>query len=337
MEPDERAVDFDGFWKAALDLYVRPLVAFVAPEVDALVDWKAGIEPLDKELAALSPGSAAGRRFVDKLVRVRRVDGASAVLLIHVEIQGTRDRSFEARMFAYWTRILERFGEAALSIAVLADDDPKWRPTAFEVGVASTRVRFEFTTVKLLDLEPKLETLERSANPFAWLVAIDLRTRRTRAQIGVRLAEKTRLARLLLLETRFSRKNKRALYRLLTSLMRLPENLEREFDAGIRALEGPVGLILSPMELRAKEEGRGEGRAEGRAEGREEGRIAEARARVVRVIVKRFGESAPRDAALAATLSRVSETAMLDALFDAAVLSASREEFDGVVGRVLGR
>jgi hypothetical protein len=223
------------------------------------------------------------------------------------------------------------------SRAVLADDDPKWRPTVFEVGVASTRVRFEFTTVKLLDFEPKLDTLERSANPFAWLVAIDLRTRRTRAQIEARLVEKSRLARMLLLETRFSRKNKRALYRLLTSLMRLPENLEREFDAGIRALEGPVGLILSPMELRAKEEGRGEGRAEGRAEGREEGRIAEARARVVRVIVKRFGESTPRDAALAATLSRVSETAMLDALFDAAVLSASREEFDGVVGRVLGR
>jgi hypothetical protein len=72
MEPDERAVDFDGFWKAALDLYVRPLVAFVAPEVDALVDWKAGIEPLDKELAALSPDSVTGRRFVDKLVQVRR-------------------------------------------------------------------------------------------------------------------------------------------------------------------------------------------------------------------------------------------------------------------------
>jgi hypothetical protein len=132
-----------------------------------------------------------------------------------------------------------------------------------------------------------------------------------------------------LLETRFSRKNKRALYRLLTSLMRLPENLEREFDAGIRALEGPVGLILSPMELRAKEEGRGEGRAEGR--------IAEARARVVRVIVKRFGESAPRDAALAATLSRVSELAKLDELFDAAVLCPSREEFDVEVGRVLGQ
>jgi hypothetical protein len=208
---------------------------------------------------------------------------------------------------------------------VLADDDPKWRPSAFEVGVASTRVRFEFTTVKLLDLEPKLDTVERSANPFAWLVAIDLRTRRTRAQIGVRLAEKTRLARLLLLETRFSRKNKRALYRLLTSLMRLPENLEREFDAGIRALEGPVGLILSPMELRAKEEGRGEGR------------IAEARARVVRVIVKRFGEAAARDAALAATLSRVSELAKLDELFDAAVLCPSREEFDVEVGRVLGQ
>jgi hypothetical protein len=333
MEPDERAVDFDGFWKAALDLYVRPLVAFVAPEVDALVDWKAGIEPLDKELAALSPGSAAGRRFVDKLVQVRRRDGVAAILLIHVEIQGTRDRSFEARMFTYWSRIRDRFGETPFSLAVLADDDPKWRPRAFEVAISTLRLRFEFATVKLLDLEPKLRALERSANPFAWLVAIDLRTRRTRAQIEARLVEKSRLARLLLLETRFSRKNKRALYRLLTSLMRLPENLEREFDAGIRALEGPVGLILSPMELRAKEEGRGEGRAEGR----EEGRIAEARARVVRVIVKRFGESAARDAALAATLSRVSELAKLDELFDAAVLCPSREEFDVEVGRVLGQ
>jgi hypothetical protein len=207
------------------------------------------------------------------------------------------------------------------SRAVLADDDPKWRPSAFEAVVSTTRLRFEFTTVKLLDLEPKLETLERSANPFAWLVAIDLRTRRTRAQIEARLVEKSRLARMLLLETRFSRKNKRALYRLLTSLMRLPENLEREFDASVRTLEGPVGLILSPMELRAKEEAR----------------VEEVRDRVVRVIVKRFGESAPRDAALAATLSRVSELAKLDELFDAAVLCPSREEFDVEVGRVLGQ
>ena len=98
-----------------------------------------------------------------------------------------------------------------------------------------------------------------------------------------------------------------------------------------------MGLILSPMELRAKEEGRGEGRAEGRAEGREEGRIAEARDRVARVIFKRFGESASRDAELAAALSRVSELAKLDALFDVAVLCPSREEFDAVVGRIVGR
>ncbi|MCC7169334.1 MAG: hypothetical protein IT459_02700, partial [Planctomycetes bacterium] len=208
MEPDERAVDFDGFWKAALDLYVRPLLAFAAPVVEAAIDWKAGIEPLDKELAALSPDSVAGRRYVDKLVQVRCLNGSMSVLLIHVEIQGTRDRSFELRMFTYWSRILDRFGEAAFSLAVLADDDPKWRPSAYDTGISGTRMRFEFATVKLLDLEPKLDALERSANPFAWLVAIDLRTRRTRAQLEARLVEKTRLARLLLLETRFSRKNK---------------------------------------------------------------------------------------------------------------------------------
>ncbi|MBK6938906.1 MAG: hypothetical protein IPH13_01690 [Planctomycetes bacterium] len=242
MEPDERAVDFDGFWKAALDLYVRPLLTFAAPVVEAAIDWKAGIEPLDKELAALSPDSVAGRRYVDKLVQVRRIDGGASILLIHVEIQGTRDRTFEWRMFTYWVRILDRFGEAPFSIAVLADDDPKWRPTAFEAEVSSTRMRFEFATVKLLDLEPKIDALERSANPFAWLVAIDLRTRRTRAQLEARLVEKTRLARLLLLETRFSRKNKRALYRLLTALMRLPENLEAQVRRKRSIVGGTRGL-----------------------------------------------------------------------------------------------
>jgi hypothetical protein len=151
MEPDERAVDFDGFWKAALDLYVRPLVAFVAPEVDALVDWKAGIEPLDKELAALSPGSVAGRRFVDKLVQVRRIDGGASILLIHVEIQGTRDRSFEARMFTYWSRILRPLRRRPRS---------RWRywPTTIRSGG-----RAAFEVASCVDAAPALRVCDGEA------------------------------------------------------------------------------------------------------------------------------------------------------------------------------
>ena len=66
--------DFDGAWKEALERYLRPFLALCFPKVEAGIDWRHPVEFVDKELPALrnstGKGSAAGRKYVDKLTRL---------------------------------------------------------------------------------------------------------------------------------------------------------------------------------------------------------------------------------------------------------------------------
>jgi hypothetical protein len=290
-------------------------VAFVTPDVHALVDWSFGIETLDKELLPPSPDAVVGRRFADKVVRVRMLSGTDAVLLVHVEIQGRRNAEFAARMYRYWSRIRERYGKPVVSIAVLADDDPDWRPNAHEDVAFSTHLRFEYAVLKLLDLAPRIDELEASDNPFAWLVAVDLRTRQTRPD-AERCFVKTRFARALLVNERFSREDRAELYRLLTWVMILPDDLERRFDADVRSLEGVPMEILSPMEVRAMQKAR------------VETRVADVREMTLRVLARRFDVDGARDERARAALAQIADVSVLESLFDIAVTARSRDEFE---------
>src|SRR4051794_4931391 len=86
---------------------------------------------LDKELQQLLPQAAQGRRTVDKLVKVWRRNGAETWVLIHIEVQTRRERGFSQRMFVYNSRIADSYKQEVISLAVLADDNPNWRPDSY--------------------------------------------------------------------------------------------------------------------------------------------------------------------------------------------------------------
>jgi hypothetical protein len=48
-------------------------------------------------------------------------------------------------------RIFDRYDREVVSFAVLADDDPDWRPSQFGYGRWGFRTGTEFPIVKLLD------------------------------------------------------------------------------------------------------------------------------------------------------------------------------------------
>lgn len=50
---------------------------------------------------------------------------------IHIEIQGRCDSGFEKRMFVYNYRVFDRYDRPVGSLALLADDDPHWRPAHY--------------------------------------------------------------------------------------------------------------------------------------------------------------------------------------------------------------
>jgi len=99
--------DFDSPWKEALDIYFQAFLLLFFPNIYDDIDWSRPVEMLDKEFQQLVPRAVQGRRTVDKLVKVHRKNGRAVWVLIHVEVQAQRDRTFGRRMSVYNSRIFD--------------------------------------------------------------------------------------------------------------------------------------------------------------------------------------------------------------------------------------
>jgi hypothetical protein len=200
---------------------------------------------------------------VDKLFQVRMKSGG--LQLIHVEVQGEPEPGFPRRMYVYRYRSSDRYPLPIVSLAVLADDDPRWRPGSYQEDAGGSRLRLDYPLVKLLD-HPIAE-LERDENPFALLVLAHRYARATRADRR-RLYFKQHLLELLL-SRRYDRWRTVRIFRLFDWLMVLPAELQEEFKREKQRMEKQADLpYLSSFELEAREEGLAEGIEKGLPRGK---------------------------------------------------------------------
>jgi hypothetical protein len=228
--------DYDSPWKEALDIYFRAFLAFFFPRVHQDIDWSRGFESLDKELQQIAPQSAQGRRYVDKLVKVWRRNGRAVWVLIHVEVQTQRDRTFTRRMYQYNYRIFDHYNRRVVSLAVLGDDDPTWRPSSYQDELWGWSLRMDFPPVKLLDYAGREAELEADQSPFARVVLAHLKALQTRRDPEERRAWKFRLVRGLY-ERGFQAQDVRQLFRLIDWLMELPPPQKRRFWEEVNTYE----------------------------------------------------------------------------------------------------
>jgi hypothetical protein len=222
------ATDYDSPWKEALDNYFEPFVALLFPDILGQIDWSRGYEALDKEFQQVVREADIGRCYVDKLVKVWTEDGVERWVLIHIEVQTACDPDFPQRMFVYNYRIFDRYNRPVASLAVLADDDPAWRPAEFRQSLFGCEAGIRFRPVKLLDFAAKEEVLEASGNPFAKVVLAHLKARATQGDAAARHAWKIRLVRGLY-DRGFKAKDIRELFRVIDWMMQLPPALDKEF------------------------------------------------------------------------------------------------------------
>ena len=210
-------------------------MAFYFRAAHDAIDWAKGHEFLDKELHQVVRDAASGKKFVDLLVRVTGRDAAERLLYVHVEVQTQRDEAFASRMFTYHHRLIDRWGQAVASFAVLADDSPGWRPSQYRIDVLGCTHVFNFPTAKLLDFEggstadaaSGLAALKRQSNPFALVTAAHLSALRTRRNVGRRFAAKRELVRLLY-EQGWERQRVIDLFAIIDSMLALPKELEHK-------------------------------------------------------------------------------------------------------------
>jgi hypothetical protein len=310
-ERDDRD-DRDSPWKEALDRHLEPFMRLLFPEVHAGIDWSKGWEPLDAELQQVVRDAELGRRLADKLYRVWLKDGGELWVLAHIEVQGYVDERLDERVFVYHYRTFDRYQRRVVSLVVLADDRPEWRPGPFRAELLGCEVSLVFPTAKLLDWEPRRAELEADPNPFALVVLAHLASLRTRRDPEGRLNWKWNVTRALY-GRGYGREDVLELYRFIDWLLRLPPELAAQFTDRVARLEeeGHVAYVTQ-----IEEQGIARGRVEGRVEGLQQALLA--------FLEARFGQ-VPH--ALATRVRSTTDPALLEQLVQRAALVPALKDF----------
>jgi hypothetical protein len=323
--------DFDGAWKEALEKYLQPLMDLCFPTVAAAVDWSVPVTWQDKELQEVFRGDELGGQQVDKLVKVRLRDGGEEWILLHIEAQSQGDGALPVRMYRYHHRLVDRYGSAVVSLAILADENRHWKPCVHTEELLGCRVRFEYPVCKLLEMEKA--SLEQSAsgeaaNPGAIILLACRHALETGKNLKSRRQWKWELTRCLY-EGGFGKEEIIELYRLIGWFIALPEEMELQFHRRLVAYEEEKKMpYVTFAERYGRREGRKEGRKEGRREGRQvgkqEGRLQTLREGILDILDARFGE-VPGEIREAITV--LEDETRLKFLHRHAALAGSLEEF----------
>jgi hypothetical protein len=293
---EQPSSDFDGAWKYALEQYFAPFLALFFPEAHAAIDWSQPVAFRDTELQQIAPEDQAGKQRVDKLVQVRRLDGEAAWVFVHVEVQSQRDPDFAPRMFRYHARLFDRDRIPVVSLAVLGDEEPGWRPSAFGYALWGCELALRFPTVKLLDLEPA--TLALTKNPFATLTLLHRDAQETRGNPTERVRRKASRYRALL-QQGYTAPDVRALLRLMEHVLRLDAEHALQARATMRQVEveetGMDTFVTSFEEI---------------------GRLEERQAMVLRLLNRKVGPLADTLQACVAALTPEALLTLSEALLD---------------------
>jgi hypothetical protein len=315
--------DEDTAWKQLLETLFQPFLQFFFPTIHDAIDWSVPPEFLNTEFQRLVPGMRRGRRITDLLAKLRFRDGTVRWLLVHVEIQGHGETAakFNERVLDCHFLIRHRHRcsiEDIVSVAVVIDDSPAFRPGRYLKRLLGVTSLFEFPVVRLIDLDGRRAELEASDNPFAVVTLAYLAMFRASSE-DERFATFRWLLRLAreLYNRGIRAENTGVLVRFLTWILKPSEaRLDEAFGLVLRDFEGTTVMeFFTPFEIRALERGRAEGKTEGKAEGLREG---------ARALLRRcYGQGG---AALVPALDATHDLDRLQAILDALDRAATLDE-----------
>jgi hypothetical protein len=265
--------EYDSPWKEALDAFLRLFLQMFFLDIERIIDWSVPPESLDNELARLFPGAAIGKRFVDRLFKVRLLDQSEVWLLIHIEVQTQYEADFPERVFYYYIRLKVKFALPLSCLVVLADTRPNWRPDTYKCEFARTKIQFSYPVVKLADYRDRIEELERSDNLFALIVLAHLQSQ-SATEISDRLEWKRRITQNLL-ERNLDEERSGKVLRLVDWMLELPVELNEVFWSEMKEWsEGKAMPYVTGLEKMLMKKGIQRGRKQGLKAGRTEGERA---------------------------------------------------------------
>ena len=197
-----------------------------------------------------------------------------AYWLAHIEVQTQRDSALPRRLLDYHYHIERRHRCRVITFVILGDLSPSWRPGRFSSDVPPLGMSLGYLSLKLIDLEVKLESPRFRGNPVAMVVRAHLAALRTRNDLEARYTQRVALVRRLY-EEGFSQKDVVFIHGLIDRLMILPRPLMIRFKQELFTIEKDKNMPYVDTLTRMS---------------REEGSLAQARESVIEALEIRFGE-----------------------------------------------
>ncbi len=259
---DQEITDHDALWKKILENLIEDFIAFFFPDLYPEIDFTRDIHFLDQELLKLFPESNSKKRYLDKLIKFYLKNGSEEWILIHIEIQGYRDDNFPKRMFIYWYRIFDKFDKKITALAILTDDNKKYKPDRFKYEFFKTKLTYIFRIFKVINQKEK--KLLQSNNPFALAILAVLYLRKAKKDNYSKYDYKLKLIRLLF-EKGFTKETIYHLFIFIDKVLTLPEELKLKCNQEIDRIKGEklMGeLILTDYTEKYYYEGKEEGKHE---------------------------------------------------------------------------
>jgi len=235
LQKKSEKAEFDSPWKRILDLYFEDFMALCWPEKHALIDWDKGYKMLDKELLKINKDAAIANKNLDKLIEIHCKEGDVAYLMLHLEVQRTASANFTQRMFQYRYRLRDRYDKPIASLALLIDNNPRWRPAVYREALWGSSLEMRFPIVKVIDYEAQRAELETSTNPFAAVILAQLAANRYKGPEERLDAKKTLTWNLY--RKGWSRDKIVSLYTFLDWIMMLPKELEPTYNQYVVEME----------------------------------------------------------------------------------------------------
>ncbi len=217
---------FDNPWKTIIETYFEDFMGFFFNEIAKAIDWNVAHTFLDKELEKVMRDADSGNRYVDKLAKVQLKTGQETVLYIHIEVQSQYDADFSRRMFIYHYRLFDRYQLPVVSLALLGDDDPKWKPSHYQYENFGCKLCFDFPSIKLLDYQQ--QDLRQNTNPFAIITRTHLSALETRQKPQQRLEVKLTLTKALY-QAGYDKQDILNLFHFIDWMLNLPKTVEQQF------------------------------------------------------------------------------------------------------------
>ena len=255
-------MEHDRLFKELLCTFFFEFLQLFFPPLAACVDRSQPPVFLDKE----SFGHTSRRREVDLVVRLT-MSGQAAHFLIHLEHQAQAKEGFPRRMFLYFARLLEKYGNPIYPIALFSFPTPITKqPAGYQMTVAGRRVLdFRYATLQLNRMSWR--QFANQANPVASALM-------ARMKIAPQERARVKLQCLRLLATLgLDRRKSYLISGFVDSYLQLDTQDMRTFNRSLEKLPIKERREIMQFTTSWKEEGRAEGLVAGRTQGLVEGRV----------------------------------------------------------------